>query len=65
MFLALQGGKFDHPNRLFFSVAAAWKNCQRDTSDVKVFITASSIKYSLTPFVSYTQISEKNSFVAE
>lgn len=36
MFLALQGGKFDHPNRLFSSIAMSWKNCQRDTSDVKV-----------------------------
>lgn len=35
MFLALQGGKFDHPDRLFSSVSLAWKNCQRDTSDVK------------------------------
>ncbi|XP_058789390.1 neurobeachin isoform X7 [Phymastichus coffea] len=35
MFLALQGGKFDHPNRLFSSIALSWKNCQRDTSDVK------------------------------
>ena len=35
-FLALQSGKFDHPNRLFHSVKAAWDNCQRDTSDVKV-----------------------------
>lgn len=38
MFLALQGGKFDHPNRLFSSVAMSWKNCQRDTSDVKELI---------------------------
>lgn len=38
MFLALQGGKFDHPNRLFSSMALAWKNCQRDTSDVKELI---------------------------
>lgn len=38
MFLALQGGKFDHPNRLFSSLALAWKNCQRDTSDVKELI---------------------------
>ncbi|XP_011499383.1 PREDICTED: neurobeachin-like [Ceratosolen solmsi marchali] len=38
MFLALQGGKFDHPNRLFSSVALSWKNCQRDTSDVKELI---------------------------
>ena len=36
MFLSLQGGKFDHANRMFSSVAQAWKNCQRDTSDVKV-----------------------------
>lgn len=38
MFLALQGGKFDHPNRLFSSLALSWKNCQRDTSDVKELI---------------------------
>lgn len=36
MFLALQSGKFDHPNRLFSSIKLAWDNCQRDTSDVKV-----------------------------
>lgn len=38
MFLALQGGKFDHPDRLFSSVALSWKNCQRDTSDVKELV---------------------------
>lgn len=38
MFLALQGGKFDHPDRLFSSVNLSWKNCQRDTSDVKELI---------------------------
>ncbi|XP_071453109.1 neurobeachin isoform X4 [Hetaerina americana] len=38
MFLALQGGKFDHPNRLFSSISNSWKNCQRDTSDVKELI---------------------------
>ncbi|XP_043237730.1 neurobeachin-like isoform X3 [Amphibalanus amphitrite] len=38
MFLALQEGKFDHPNRLFSSVLLSWKNCQRDTSDVKELI---------------------------
>ncbi|XP_017773305.1 PREDICTED: neurobeachin isoform X3 [Nicrophorus vespilloides] len=38
MFLALQGGKFDHPDRLFSSVALSWKNSQRDTSDVKELI---------------------------
>ena len=36
LFLSLQGGKFDYPNRLFTSMALAWRNCQRDTSDVKV-----------------------------
>ena len=35
-FLHLQGGKFDNANRTFHSVQQAWKNCQRDTSDVKV-----------------------------
>ncbi|XP_021348368.1 neurobeachin-like isoform X2 [Mizuhopecten yessoensis] len=38
IFLNMQGGKFDHANRTFFSVAQAWKNCQRDTSDVKELI---------------------------
>ena len=33
-----QGGKFDHPNRLFHSVKSSWANCQRDTSDVKELI---------------------------
>lgn len=37
LFLNLQGGKFDYPNRLFTSMALAWRNCQRDTSDVKVW----------------------------
>ncbi|XP_035708538.1 neurobeachin isoform X2 [Folsomia candida] len=38
MFLALQSGKFDHPNRLFSEISLSWKNCQRDTSDVKELI---------------------------
>lgn len=38
MFLSLQGGKFDHPNRIFSSMALSWKNCQRDTSDIKELI---------------------------
>ena len=41
-FLQLQGGKFDHANRTFHSVLQAWKNCQRDTSDVKVTLTTCS-----------------------
>ncbi|XP_028967428.1 neurobeachin [Galendromus occidentalis] len=38
MLIALQDGRFDHPDRLFSSVAQSWKNCQRDTSDVKELI---------------------------
>ncbi|KAK3099516.1 hypothetical protein FSP39_005633 [Pinctada imbricata] len=38
MFLNLQGGKFDHANRTFSSISTSWKNCQRDTSDVKELI---------------------------
>lgn len=38
LFLALQGGKFDHANRMFASIGQSWKNCQRDTSDVKELI---------------------------
>uniref|UniRef100_T1J4P0 BEACH domain-containing protein n=1 Tax=Strigamia maritima TaxID=126957 RepID=T1J4P0_STRMM len=37
-FLSLQGGKFDHADRMFSAVSQAWKNCQRDTSDVKELI---------------------------
>lgn len=42
LFLNLQGGKFDYPNRLFTSMALSWRNCQRDTSDVKVWNDTSS-----------------------
>ena len=38
LFLSLQSGKFDHPNRLFSSMKSSWSNCQRDTSDVKELI---------------------------
>ncbi|XP_032419733.1 lipopolysaccharide-responsive and beige-like anchor protein isoform X1 [Xiphophorus hellerii] len=37
-FLNFQGGKFDHADRTFSSVFRAWRNCQRDTSDVKELI---------------------------
>lgn len=37
-FLNFQGGKFDHADRTFSSLSRAWKNCQRDTSDVKELI---------------------------
>lgn len=52
MFLALQGGKFDHPNRLFSSISLSWKNCQRDTSDVKVCLLLTTCGFSM--FYSYT-----------
>ncbi|KAF6776340.1 hypothetical protein AHF37_03796 [Paragonimus kellicotti] len=38
LFLHLQDGKFDHPDRLFSSVGRTWDNCQRNTSDVKELI---------------------------
>ncbi|XP_059821003.1 lipopolysaccharide-responsive and beige-like anchor protein [Hypanus sabinus] len=38
LFLNLQGGKFDHADRTFSAVSRAWRNCQRDTSDVKELI---------------------------
>lgn len=38
MFLSLNDGIFDHPDRMFSSVSLSWKNCQRDTSDVKELI---------------------------
>ena len=31
----MQGGRFDHADRLFSSVAATWQNCLMNTSDVK------------------------------
>ncbi|XP_018416801.1 PREDICTED: lipopolysaccharide-responsive and beige-like anchor protein [Nanorana parkeri] len=37
-FLNFQGGKFDHADRTFSSVSRAWRNCQRDTSDIKELI---------------------------
>lgn len=32
---AWQGGRFDHADRLFGSIAAAWQNCLVNSSDVK------------------------------
>jgi hypothetical protein len=34
----LQGGKFDHADRLFFSIEHEWYNCQSSTSDVRELI---------------------------
>ncbi|KAJ3091929.1 Neurobeachin-like protein 1 [Quaeritorhiza haematococci] len=36
--IALQGGKFDHPDRQFFSVASCWKNVLSGSGDVKELI---------------------------
>lgn len=33
--LCLQGGRFDHPDRMFNSVADAYKNCFNNMSDFK------------------------------
>lgn len=35
-FLNANDGKFDHPERAFSGIGRAWRNCQRDTADVKV-----------------------------
>ncbi|XP_035857078.1 neurobeachin isoform X10 [Sander lucioperca] len=33
--LSANNNKFDHPDRTFSAIARSWRNCQRDTSDVK------------------------------
>ncbi|XP_028274601.1 neurobeachin isoform X3 [Parambassis ranga] len=37
-FLSTNNNKFDHPDRTFSSITRSWRNCQRDTSDVKELI---------------------------
>ncbi|XP_063059169.1 neurobeachin a [Engraulis encrasicolus] len=37
-FLSGNDKKFDHPDRTFSGIARSWRNCQRDTSDVKELI---------------------------
>jgi hypothetical protein len=38
-YLLLQGGNFDHPDRLFFSIAKAWESASRDNmTDVRELI---------------------------
>ncbi|XP_036379275.1 neurobeachin a isoform X3 [Megalops cyprinoides] len=37
-FLNANDKKFDHPDRTFSSIARSWRNCQRNTSDVKELI---------------------------
>ncbi|XP_061828501.1 neurobeachin-like isoform X1 [Nerophis lumbriciformis] len=38
LFLSANDDKFDHPDRVFSSIRRSWRNCQRDTSDVKELI---------------------------
>lgn len=38
IYLQMNNGKFDYPDRLFSSIKNSWNNCQRDTSDVKELI---------------------------
>uniref|UniRef100_A0A5S6QKC9 Putative neurobeachin homolog n=1 Tax=Trichuris muris TaxID=70415 RepID=A0A5S6QKC9_TRIMR len=38
LFLNLQGGKFDHADRIFHSIGESWTRCLRDTHDVKELI---------------------------
>lgn len=33
--MSVQGGKFDHADRLFHSIAETWRNCLNDFTDVK------------------------------
>uniref|UniRef100_A0A8C6NS16 Neurobeachin n=1 Tax=Nothobranchius furzeri TaxID=105023 RepID=A0A8C6NS16_NOTFU len=37
-FLNANDAKFDHPERAFSGIGRAWRNCQRDTADVKELI---------------------------
>ena len=39
--IALQGGRFDHPDRLFLDVAATWDGVTSDMSDVKELVSES------------------------
>eukprot|EP01125_Pyxidicula_operculata_P014591 TRINITY_DN4879_c0_g2_i1.p1 TRINITY_DN4879_c0_g2~~TRINITY_DN4879_c0_g2_i1.p1 ORF type:complete len:3297 (+),score=473.87 TRINITY_DN4879_c0_g2_i1:27-9893(+) len=36
--IALQGGKFDHADRMFHSIPSLWDNCYNSTADVKELI---------------------------
>uniref|UniRef100_A0A3P8ZPW2 Neurobeachin n=1 Tax=Esox lucius TaxID=8010 RepID=A0A3P8ZPW2_ESOLU len=37
-FLNANDSQFDHPDRAFSGIARSWRNCQRDTADVKELI---------------------------
>ncbi|EWS71207.1 beige/BEACH domain protein (macronuclear) [Tetrahymena thermophila SB210] len=36
--IQLQSGKFDHPDRLFFSIEQTWRSCTENSSDLKELI---------------------------
>ena len=36
MFVNLQGGRFDCPDRIFFDLRSTWEGCNKDRADVKV-----------------------------
>ncbi|KAL7061393.1 hypothetical protein AAHC03_01162 [Spirometra sp. Aus1] len=38
LFLNMQGGKFDHPNRLFHSIESTWSGCMKSSTNVKELI---------------------------
>jgi hypothetical protein len=38
MFVNLQGGRFDCPDRIFFDIKSTWEGCNKDRSDVKELI---------------------------
>lgn len=38
LFINLQGGKFDHADRTFFSIRDTWANCNQSTTDVKELV---------------------------
>ena len=40
MFVNLQGGKFDCPDRVFFDLKSTWDCCNKDRSDVKELIVS-------------------------
>ena len=53
MFVNLQGGKFDCPDRVFFDLKSTWDCCNKDRSDVKELIVSYGI-FSMHSFVYYS-----------
>lgn len=43
LFINLQGGKFDHADRTFFSIKDTWANCNQSTTDVKELVRSPSL----------------------